>query len=107
MLRVCAFIAVGLTLVMGYLTLTARLTSLNYAVARAQRERAALQSETARLDEQVAAMRSDDRLARLATQLHMSDPQQFAIVSLPRAARPEDRSHLAFLTGLANLFGAK
>lgn len=107
MLRICAVIAVGLTLVMGYLTLTARLTSLNYAVARAQRERTALQSETARLDEQIAALRSDDRLAKVATQLHMSDPQQFAVVTLPPPVRQEDRSHLAFLTGLANLFGAK
>ena len=53
---------------MGYVTLTARLTSLNYAVGRAERERTALQTETARLDERVAALRSDDRLAHVAAQ---------------------------------------
>ena len=107
LMKFCGVLTIGLTLVMGYVTLTARLTSLNYAGARAQRERAELQSQTAQLDERLAALRSDDRLARVAAQLHMSDPQQFAIVTLPAQARPEDRSHLAFLTGLANLFGAK
>jgi hypothetical protein len=92
---------------MAYVTLTARLTSLNYAVARAERERAQLQAETAHLDDRIAALRSDDRLARVAAQLHMGDPQQFALVTLPAPARPEDRSHLAFLSGLANFFGAK
>jgi hypothetical protein len=107
LLRFCGVLAVGLTLVMIYVTLTARLTSLNYAVARAERERARLQGETARLDDQLAALRSDDRLARVAAQLHMSDPQQFALVKLPPPVRQEDRSHLAFLSGLANLFSAK
>jgi hypothetical protein len=92
---------------MLYVTLTARLTSLNYAVARAERERAQLQAETARLDDRVAALRSDDRLARVAAQLHMSDPQQFALVTLPPPVTHQDRSHLAFLADLANLFGAK
>jgi cell division protein FtsL len=92
---------------MLYVTLTARLTSLNYAVARAERERAQLQAETGRLDDQLAALRSDDRLARVAAQLHMSDAQQFAVVTLAPPVRHEDRSHLAFLSGLASLFGAK
>jgi cell division protein FtsL len=107
LLRFCGVLAVGLTLLMIYVTLTARLTSLNYAVARAERERAQLQAETARLDDQVASLRSDDRLARVAAQLHMSDPQQFALVKLPPPLRQEDSSHLAFLSGLANLFSAK
>lgn len=107
LVRFCGALAIGLTLVMGYVTLTARLTSLNYAVGRAERERTALQTQTARLDERVAALRSDDRLAHVAAQLHMADPQQFAVVTLPPPLRQEDRSHLAFLAGLANLFGAK
>jgi hypothetical protein len=106
LMQFCAALAVGLTLVMLYVTLTARLTSLNYAVAKAQRERATLQAETARLDDKLAALRSDDRLSHVAAQLHMSDPQQFALVTLP-APRVPDRSHIAFLSGLANLFGAK
>jgi hypothetical protein len=107
LLRFCAVLAVGLTLVMAYVTLTARLTSLNYAVAKAQHERTELQMETARLDDKLAALRSDDRLAHVAAQLHMRDPQQFAIVNLPAPEHPVDRSRLAFLAGLASLFRAK
>jgi cell division protein FtsL len=92
--------------VMAYVTLTARLTSLNYAYAKAQRERATLQAETARLDDQLAALKSDDRLARVAAKLHMQDPAQFAMVSLP-APVPQAPSRLAFFAGLAGLFGAK
>lgn len=93
--------------VMAYVTLTARLTSLNYAVAKAQHERTALQTDTARLDDQLAALKSDDRLARVAAKLHMQDPAQFAMVQLPAAAHAEHPSRLAFFAGLAGLFGAK
>jgi uncharacterized membrane protein YgcG len=76
-------------------------------MAKAQRERAELQAETARLDDRLAALRSDDRLASVAARLHMHDPQQFAIVTLPAPERTDDHAHLAFLAGLASLFGAK
>jgi cell division protein FtsL len=102
----CGVLVVVLLGVMLYVTLTARLTSLNYAVARAERERTALQAETARLDDQLAALKSDDRLARVAASLHMQDPAQFAMVSLPAPKRAAP-SRLAFFTGLAGLFGAK
>ena len=105
--RFCAVLAVSLALVMLYVMLTARLTGLNYAVAKAQRERIELQAETARLDDRLAALRSDDHLANVAARLHMQDPQQFAIVALPPPARAPDRSHIALLAGLASLFGAK
>lgn len=107
LLSFCAVLALGLAFVMLYVMGTAHLTSLNYAVARQQRERATLQAETARLDDQLAALRSDDRLARVAAKLHMSDPQQFALVSLPPPVRHEDASHLAFLSGLASLLRVK
>jgi cell division protein FtsL len=107
LVRFFGVFAVALSLVMIYVMMTARLTSLNYAVAKAQHERATLQAETARLDDRLAALRSDDRLASVAARLHMRDPQQFAIVTLPPPARTDDRAHLAFLAGLASLFGAK
>jgi uncharacterized membrane protein YgcG len=107
LVRFCGVLAVALSLVMIYVMLTARLTSLNYSMAKAQRERVALLAETARLDDRLAALRSDDRLAALAARMHMQDPQQFAVVTLPAPARSEDRAHLAFLAGLASLFGAK
>jgi cell division protein FtsL len=108
LLNFCSILTLGLFVVMLYVMGTAHLTSLNYAVARAQRERAALQSEDARLDDQLAALESDDRLARVAARLHMVDPQQFALVALPQPVhREEGTSHLALLSGLAGLLRAK
>lgn len=107
LVRFCGMLVVALCLVMVYVMLTARLTSLSYAVAKAQHERVTLQAQTARLDDQLAALRSDDRLASVAARLHMQYPQQFALVTLPPSIRHEDRSHLALLSGLATLFGAK
>ena len=107
LLRFCGVLAVALCLLMIYVMLTAQLTSLNYAVGRAQRERAALLAEDARLDDRLALLSSDDRLAALATRLQMQDPQRFAIVALPPPVRSPDRSHVAFLAGLASIFGAK
>lgn len=103
----CSVLAVGLTLAMLYVTLTAKLTSLNYAFAKAERDRAALQAQSARLDDRLASLTSDDRLARLAVRLHMSDPQQFGVVTLPPPVQRQDVSHLAFLSGLASLLHAK
>jgi cell division protein FtsL len=91
---------------MLYVMLTAHLTGLNYATASAQRERGDLTAQTARLDDRVAALRDDERLAAIAAKLHMGDPQQFALVTLPQPRR-EDSSHLAFLSGLAGFFGVK
>lgn len=105
--RFCGVLAVSLCLVMVYVMLTARLTSLNYTAAKAQHERATLAAQTARLDDQIAALRSDDRLASVAARLHMQYPQQLSVVTLPRPVRHEDRSHLALLSGLTTLFGAK
>lgn len=105
--RFCGALAVALCMVMTYVMLTARLTSLNYAVGRAQRERAALVADAARLDDRLAGLRSDDRLASVAARLQMQDPQQFAIVTMPAPVHKPDRSQLAFLAGLASIFGAK
>ena len=107
LLQFCTVLGVTLFGVMLYVTLTARMTSLNYAVAKAQIERTTLQAQTARLDDELAALKSDDRLARVAAKLHMQDPQQFAQVSLPAPVHEESPSRLAFFTGLAGLFRAK
>lgn len=107
LLQFCAVLAVVLCGVMLYVMLTARLTSLNYAVARAERERTSLAAQTARLDDQLAALKSDDHLATLASRLHMQDPTQFAMISLQQPTREESPSRLAFFAGLAGLFGAK
>jgi biopolymer transport protein ExbB/TolQ len=105
LVRFCGVFGVVLVGVMTYVMLMANLTSLNYAVSRADLRRAALQAETARLDDRLAALRSDDRLAKLAAQLHMREPQQFALVTLPPGP-PQGRSRL-FLSSIASWFGAK
>ena len=71
LVRVFAVLLCVLAFVMGYVVLTSSLTGLSYAVARASSQREALQEETIRLDDQIAALRSDDRLAVLAARLGM------------------------------------
>ena len=66
LVRFCGALGVVLVGVMVYVMLIANLTSLNYSVARADRQRASLQAETARLDDRLAALRSDDRLSKMA-----------------------------------------
>lgn len=105
LVRFCGGLGVVLVGVMTYVMLIANLTGLNYAVARSERQRASLQAETARLDDRLAALRSDDRLAKMAAALHMREPQQFALVTLP-PAEPQGRSRI-FLSSLAGWFGAK
>ncbi len=106
MMRFCGALAGALALVMLYVMLTARLTGLGYAVSRAEHQRAALQADAARLDDRLAALRSDDRLASVAARLHMQDPAQFAVVTVPRPHRTAP-AHPALFSDLANLFIAK
>jgi hypothetical protein len=94
-----------LTLLMLYVMLTSTLTGLSYSVARAQHQREALLEETMRLDDKIAALRSDDRLATLANKLGMKDPQRFAVVHLDTSPKlPGNERHLAVLSSLAGFF---
>ncbi|HXM07629.1 MAG TPA: hypothetical protein VN936_09190, partial [Candidatus Acidoferrum sp.] len=56
---------IGILLVafMSYVLLTSRLTGLSYAVASAERQKEVVQLESMRLDDKIAALRSDDRLS--------------------------------------------
>lgn len=96
--------ATGLTIVVavliGYVMLTAKLTSLNYALARENDYKIQLQEETQRLDDQIARLRSRDRLADVAARLHMHDPQTYAIVDLPAPAAPPQPTGIALLGAL-------
>ena len=99
-------LAVSIVLMIGYVMLMANLTSLNYAVARAEHERVALQDQTARLDDRIAALRSQDRLSAIANKLGMHDPQQYAVVQLPAPAKAAPQTRIAVLsTTLGSLFG--
>ena len=68
---------------LGYVTLTSRLTSLNYALVRTDLQRTALLEETQRLDERIARLQSPDRLAALAGKLKLHDPHVYAVVRVP------------------------
>ncbi len=67
---------------LGYVTLTANLTSLNYSLARAERDRTALLGDAQRRDEQIARLESPDRLAAVAGALQMHDPHVYAVVRI-------------------------
>lgn len=84
---------------LGYVTLTANLTSENYALARAEHERNVLVEESQRLDDRIARLQSPDRLAAVATALKMHDPSDYAVVTLPeKTVRPRPNG-LAFFSG--------
>lgn len=101
LVRMLAVLLCVLAFLMGYVVLTSSRTGLSYAVARAAAQREALQEETLRLDDQIAALRSDDRLAELAARLGMRQPQRFAVVreEEPRVARAA--SHFRLLSSIA------
>ncbi len=102
--RVLAALTCVLVLLMGYVVLTSSLTGSSYAVAKAYAQREALEEQTMRLDDRIAALRSDDRLAELAARMGMREPQTLAVVRIapPRVARLRPR--LPMLSSLAGFF---
>ncbi len=80
-----------------YVTLIANVTSTNYAVARAERQRTALLDETQRLDDRVARLEAPDRLANLAAQLKLHDPHVYAVVHVPQPKAQPRPTGFAFL----------
>ncbi len=93
-------IALGVTAILlvslSYVLLTANITALSYAVERAHEQRTQLELQSARLDDQIATMTSDDRLAAVAAKLGMVEPTQFLRVTIAQAAWSPERP-LAFL----------
>lgn len=102
--RVGAVVAVALVLLMGYVMLTSNMTSLTYALAKAHHDREGLQEETARLDDKLIAMRSDERLAKVAAKLGMREPGQFAVVKFETPALA--RHNFPMFASLADWFGS-
>ncbi len=102
--RIMASLMVVLALLMSYVVLTSSFTGRSYAVAKASAQREALQEETMRLDDRLSSLRSDDRLAGLAAQMGMREPQRFAVVRIepPRIARA--RARFPMLSSLAGFF---
>jgi cell division protein FtsL len=99
--RVFGALICVLFLLMSYVLLTSSLTGLSYAVSKARTQREALQEETMRLDDRIAALRSDDRLAAVAVRLGMREPESFAVVRIdpPRIARVRRFPVLSSLAG--------
>lgn len=96
-LRVLGALAAVLAPVMIYVMLTSNLTSLNYALAAAETQRAQLQQEVQHQDDQIAHLQSRDRLAQVAAKLGMRDPVHYQIVSLaPTQTKPKPLG-IAFL----------
>jgi len=103
--RVGLLVSVVVVPVMLYVMATANLTGMSYALSRATHERSILQDETMRLDDRIAGLESRDRLAAVATQLHMHDPSAYVVVSLPAPAPPQPASHgIAFFGAASNWF---
>ncbi len=81
---------------LGYVLLTSNITALSYAVQHAQAQRTELELQDARLDDQIASLTSDDRLAAVAAKLGMVQPEAFLRISL-QAPQPPEIHPLAFL----------
>lgn len=101
-----ASLALGgvMVLLMSYVVLTSSLTGLSYAVGKARVQREALLEATIRLDDRIAAMRSDDRLAAIAARLGMREPKRIAVVRIetPQVARTQ--GGFPVLSSLAGFF---
>lgn len=96
------FTTVGaLTLaIVVYLSLMANVTRMNYELSKNARAKTALVDESSRLDDKIARLVTRERLAVLATRLHMHEPQTFAQIALPVERTAPAPHGLAFLTWL-------
>lgn len=96
LVKVMLGVTACLVVMLGYVLLTSNITALSYAVQRAHAQRTELELQDARLDDQVASLTSDDRLAAVAARLGMVQPEAFLRMSL-EAPRPSGIHPLAFL----------
>jgi cell division protein FtsB len=92
-----------------YVGLQARVTSLNFALSRAERERTAVLDDTQRLEDRIARLQSPERLAALAVKLKLHDPHVYAVVRIPEPkAQPRPTgSALAFFGAWLSNSGVK
>jgi cell division protein FtsL len=84
MMRVMAVTAVVVVLLMAYLAVIANMTGTNTALNAMLDQRAALQEETMRLDDQIAKLESRERLSAVAASLKMQRTSDFLVVNIPR-----------------------
>lgn len=105
LVRVGAVVSVVLVTLLAYVWLTSNVTSMTYAVASAHERREALLESTSRLDDQLVAMRSDERLARLAAKLGMHEPQRLSVIQMPAPKTVARESTFPVLSSIAGWFG--
>jgi len=88
----------------AYVWLTANVTSLTYALARADREKVALLEDSQRAEDRIARLTSPDRLAALAAAMRMHDANVYAVVTVPVAKPKPPPTGIAFF---ATWFGSE
>jgi hypothetical protein len=98
--RIATIFAVVLVPVMIYVLLMGNLTALNYSLAHATTHKLALLEETTRLDDRIAQLQSRERLADLASRLHLHDPHTYAVVDVPGPVVAPPSNGIAFLGAL-------
>lgn len=102
--RVSAVLGTVLLMLMAYVMLTSRITGLTYALSSAQQQRTSLQEQTARLDDRLSELTSENQLAVDAAKLHMYPAQQFALVTLDRSVT-HTASTFPMISSIAGWFG--
>lgn len=105
LVRVGAVVGVVLATLLGYVWLTSNVTSMTYAVASAHQRREALIESNNRLDDQLAAARSQERLARLAAKLGMHEPQRLSVIVASPARTVAQRAAFPMFSTIAGWFG--
>lgn len=109
-MRLGAVLTIVVGLIMSYLALMGNLTSLNYSIERATRDRATLQEQTLRLDDRIAHLESRERLAELAIKMGMQEPHVYAVVDPAETTASVDKHHrsggIALLGSVADWFRA-
>jgi cell division protein FtsL len=94
--NVTVAIAAVMSVLLLQVVISAQITANAYAVDQAHALRTQLELQTARLDDEIATLSSDDRLASVAAELGMTQPQRFLVVSLRAPEQPLPRP-LAYL----------
>ena len=108
MLRIAIALSLAVGMVSAYLMVMADMTSTNAALYTALDDRAKLQDETMRYDDEIAKLISRERLSHVATQLHMKRTDDFVVVAAPQqhVAAEEQTGVVALLASVEQWFHA-
>jgi cell division protein FtsL len=97
-----ALLAIALTLILLYVSLTAQLTAQTYRIHDAQARQVQLLQENNELRQQVARLESLPRLEAVAAKLHMTVPSSVALIA-PAPASRALRPATAFEASIASV----